>query len=140
MKNTLIDAGPIIALFDKSDKYHEAIVSFLSTWMGRLITTWPVITEASHFLDFNVDVQADLLRWIDRGGLYIHDLGRSSIGRLIELTSRYRNVPMDLADATLVIVSEELGIKEIISIDSDFDVYRTLKKEFIQNNFKPEPL
>lgn len=78
MQKTLIDAGPIIALFDKSDKYHKKTLKFLSGYHGELITTWS-------------------------------------------------------ADSSLVVVSEKLGIKDILTIDSDYDIYRTIKKEPFNN-------
>ena len=69
MRSTLIDAGPIIALFDRSDKYHDRIVRLLEQEPFRLVSTWAVITEASHLLDFDVRAQIGLLQWIHRGGL-----------------------------------------------------------------------
>ena len=53
MLNTLIDAGPIIALFDRSDRCHETALDALKSQPRRLVSTWPVITEASHMLDFD---------------------------------------------------------------------------------------
>ena len=59
MRKTLIDAGPMIALFDKSDRYHKHVMKFLKDFDGELVTTWPVVTEVSHMLDFNIKVQID---------------------------------------------------------------------------------
>ena len=50
MKNTLIDAGPLIALFNKNDKYHEKIKEFIKNYKGLLTTSWPVITEVCQFI------------------------------------------------------------------------------------------
>ncbi|MFO8068718.1 MAG: PIN domain-containing protein [Alkalibacterium sp.] len=133
MKSTLIDAGPIIALFNKNDKYHQVVKSFLETYKGRLITSWPVITEASHMLDFNVQVQIDLFRWIRLGGLIIEEVTLEDIDRIIALSEKYSDIPMDLADATMVVLSEKLKIKEIVTIDSDYYIYRTIEKEMIKN-------
>jgi predicted nucleic acid-binding protein len=58
------------------------------------------------------------------------------IPRIIELTRKYADRPMDFADATLVIVAEKTGIKKIIGIDSDFDIYRLPGKIKIENEFK----
>ena len=63
MRNTLIDAGPLIALFDKDDKYHKTVLDVLSHAQTVLVTTWPVITETCHLLDFSVDAQLDFLEW-----------------------------------------------------------------------------
>ena len=59
MQNTLIDAGPIIALFNKNDKYHKQIKGFLKDYNGVLSTTWSVVSEITHMLDFNAQTQID---------------------------------------------------------------------------------
>jgi predicted nucleic acid-binding protein len=136
MKNTLIDAGPIIALFNKNDKYHEKIKEFLKNYKGLLLSTWPVVTEVSHMLDFNVQTQIDFLTWINLGGVVIENIDNEDISRIIELSRKYSDVTMDLADASLVVLSEKKNIKEIITIDSDYYIYRTINKEMIENIFK----
>ena len=136
MRNTLIDAGPIIALFDRSDKYHNRIVNLIKQESFHLISTWPVITEASHMLDFDNRAQISLLEWIYRGGLELTPIDALGIRRIIGLTKKYNDIPMDLADATLIVAAEKLGIREIISIDNDFYIYRTIQKEMITNIFK----
>ena len=133
MKSTLIDAGSIIALFNKNDKYHKVIKGFLRDYQGKLITSWPVITEASHMLDFNVQVQIDLFKWIRLGGLLIEEVNIDDIDRIITLSEKYSDIPMDLADASLVVLSEKLKIIEIITIDSDYYIYRTIEKEMLNN-------
>ena len=135
MQNTLIDAGPIIALFNKNDKYHKKIKNFLKKYKGKLTSSWPVVTEASHMLDFNVQTQIDFSTWIQLGGVNIEAIENEDIGRIIELSMKYSNLPMDLADASLVVLSEKLKIKKIITIDSDYYIYRTIKKEMIENIF-----
>lgn len=136
MKSTLIDAGPIIALFDSSDRFHYQITQFLKEESLHLVTTWPVLTEASHMLDFDNRAQVAVLEWVYRGGLELFDVDLSAVRRVIDLTTKYDDVPMDLADATLVVAAEQLGIRDIISIDSDFYVYRTTDKEHINNIFR----
>ena len=136
MRNTLIDAGPLIALFDRSDQYHLKAVRFLEEYEGYLWTTWPVITEASHMLDFSIRAQSALLEWIDRGGLRIFELTEEHVERIKQLTHKFSDVPMDLADATLVVVSELSGYNEIISIDSDFYIYRDIRNKYLTNIFK----
>jgi len=133
MKRCLIDAGPLIALFDTSDNYHDSVKEFLKHFEGLLITTLPVITEVLHMLDFNVNVQLNFLKWIDRGGIEIKQISKSQLSRIIELTKKYANIPMDFADASLIVTSEIEYIKEIITIDSDFYVYRNVRNEYLNN-------
>lgn len=135
MKSTLVDAGPLIALFDKSDRYHDQAVDFLKKSQWSLITTWPVITEVSHMLDFNTRTQLNFLQWINRGGLHIFDLEYGHIVRMIELCEKFKDVPMDLADATLIVASEVRGIQSIATIDCDFYVYRTIRSKYLKNVF-----
>ena len=135
MKNTLIDAGPLIALFNKNDQFHAIAVEFLKGFHGTLITTWPVITETSHMLSFSIKAQIHFLEWIHRGGLQIGELDHTHIDRLIELTKKFDDVPMDLADASLIVASEKYGINEIASIDTDFYIYRNIRNQFLINIF-----
>lgn len=133
MRKTLIDAGPMIALFDKSDRYHKHVMKFLKDFDGELVTTWPVVTEVSHMLDFNIKVQIDFLKWLDIGAVNIYQTLQSDIKRIIVLSEKYIDIPMDLADSSLIVASEKLGIKDILTIDSDYDIYRTIKKEPLNN-------
>ena len=134
MKNiVLIDSGPLIALFDKNDKYHKNVIHFLKSFDGTLVTTWAVMTEVSHMLDFNLNVQLDFLKWVELGGLNIYDISQKDLATIIEMMQQYTNVPMDLADATLMYMAHIENIKEIVSIDSDFDIYRTIKSGFLMN-------
>lgn len=136
MKKSLIDAGPLIALFDKSDDYHKSILRFMRDYKGKLVTSWAVITEVLHMLDFNVNVQMDFLKWVERDAMEIPILSKCHISRIIELSEKYSDVPMDFADATLMVISEAEKISEIITIDSDFHVYRNIRKEMLMNIFE----
>ncbi len=134
MKSILIDAGPIIALFRRKDYYHEHAIEFIKGFEGRLITTWPVITEVMHELAI-ANVQEKFLLWVERGGLEVVDMGQEVFSDLIKLIKKYADVPMDLADATLMLYAEKKGIREIATIDSDFHVYRTAKRDYLRNIF-----
>lgn len=136
MLNTvLIDTGPLIALFDRDDKYHTSIVEFIKNTNYRFISTTAVLTETMYMLDFNTAVQLNFLEWIMKEGVIIHEIKQSNIKRIIDLTKKYSDRPMDFADATLVIAAEERGIRQIISIDSDFNIYRLYNKMKIENIF-----
>lgn len=133
MQKTLIDSGPLIALFDRSDSFHQSVLSFLKSFQGELITSWSVITEVSHMLDFNLNVQIDFLKWIERGGITLYELTCNDITFMRSMMEKYSDIPMDLADATLMYIANKEHIKTIVSIDSDFDIYRTLKKQNLTN-------
>ncbi len=137
MLNTiLIDAGPLIALFDKDDNYHSKIKKFLKGKKFKYITTNAVITEVIYMLNFSIEAQIYFFEWIMKEGVLLQEIQQNDIGRIVELTKKYRDRPMDYADATLVVAAEKTGIKQIISIDSDFEIYRLPKKVKIENIFK----
>lgn len=133
MPKTLIDSGPLIALFDASDSYHTSTLAFLKDFNGELITSWAVITEVSHMLDFNLQVQLDFMQWVEHGGITLAEISQNELFAIRQMMQKYTNVPMDLADATLMYLAEREKIQNIVSIDSDFDIYRTLKKQPLTN-------
>jgi predicted nucleic acid-binding protein len=124
MKKILIDSGPLIALFDRSDKYHTASVEFIKANRSELITTLASITETLHLLDFSRKAQIDFLGWINAGAVTIEPITANDLYRIRELTIKYSDLPMDFADACLVFLGEKLNIDRIATIDRDFDVYR----------------
>lgn len=132
-RKILVDAGPLIALFDKSDRHHERVKGFLKTYKGQLVSTWPVLTETTHMLDFHIPVQIDFLTWVQWGGVTRFPLEHGHLERIIALSKKYTDLPMDLADGSLIVAAEVLGIEEILSIDSDYDVYRTIRKTALRN-------
>jgi len=129
----LIDSGPLIALFDASDKHHVQVRNFLKDFRGEFVTTWSVLTEVSHMLDFNLNVQLDFLKWVELGAVHVYEIEQNNLTDIIVMMQKYTNVPMDLADATLMYVSHKEKIEKIVSIDSDFDIYRTLKRSSLIN-------
>ena len=140
INSILIDAGPLIALFDNSDKYHKKVRDFLKGLMPgqafRFVSTIAVFTEVSHILDFSINAQRDFYEWVMCKGVIISDINQNDMPRLVELTGKYADLPMDFADATLVITAEKTGIREIISLDKDFEIYRLPGREKISNIFK----
>ena len=133
MKSTIIDSEPLIALFDKDDKYHLKLLNFMKSFNGKLITTWSVVTEVTHMLSFNISVQLNFLKWIELGAITIYQIEQSELTNIIKMMQKYSDIPMDLADITLMYVAQKENIKNIISIDSDFDIYRTIKKQSLNN-------
>ena len=137
LNSILIDAGPLIALFDSGDKYHGRVRRFLKEHKYRFVSTLAVFTEVSYMLNFNVNAQRDFYEWVMYKGVIISDINQNDMSRLLELTGKYEDIPMDFADATLLITAEKTGIREIISLAKDFDIYRLPGKEQIHNVFTP---
>ena len=124
MKKILVDSGPLIALFDASDKYHNEAVNFIKNNKYPLVTTIASITETLHLLDFNRNAQIDFLEWVHMGAVEIHNIENNAFQRLKELTEKYRDLPMDFADSCLVYIAEKLKLNTIATIDRDFSIYR----------------
>jgi predicted nucleic acid-binding protein len=129
MQKILIDSGPLIALFDADDKHHKKAVNFIKENKLPLVTTLASITETLHLLDFNRNAQIDFLDWISKGALEIHNIDIPAFNRLRDLTIKYKDLPMDFADACLVYLAEELNITKIATIDRDFTIYRIKNKK-----------
>ena len=131
-RSILIDAGPLIALFDRDDADHGWAREFLAGYRGRLLTSWAVVTEVVYMLDFNLQAQLDFLEWLRRNALVIPPFTKAHLARVIELTRKYADVPMDFADATLMVLAESEKVMEILTLDPDFDIYRTQKGEALK--------
>jgi hypothetical protein len=120
-----VDTGPIVALFDKNDDKHHICVEAFKVIREPLITTWPVITEAFHLLGFSHTVQDNLWEFIERGTVLIYALDKTFVQTCRELMRKYHDLPMDLADASLVAVADAENIRTIFTLDKDFKVYKT---------------
>lgn len=122
MRSIIVDTGPLVALFHARDQHHGAAKAVLESSPAVLVTTWPVITEACHFL--GQAGKRALLTFIRRGALRLETLSVEDVPALDDLLARYAR--MDFADATLVLIAEKTGITEIFTIDRrDFEAYRT---------------
>ena len=130
-KSILVDAGPLIALGTPSDKHHAAALEFARTCDAQLVTTWAVIAEAAHFIVRN---RTRLFRRIETGVILVEDLGPRDMPRLVAILEKYPQA--DLADASLVLVGERLGLFAIATTDKrDFAVYRTKSGKYFRNVF-----
>ena len=134
-KRAVIDSGPLIALFDRDDAFHEPVVNFLRNYVGSLHTSVAVITEVTHLLDFDVRAQLDCLEWIRSGAVKIETIDRDDLANICQMTAKYADLPMDFADATLVRITEREKIANVISIDRDFYIYRKSNRASLKNLF-----
>jgi predicted nucleic acid-binding protein len=121
----LLDTGPFVALLDRSERNHERCVAFFRDFRGRLITTEPVLTEAVYLLGPSFSRQKPALDFVLAGGAELVPMTPALLKRCAHLMSKYSDVPMDYADATLVAVAEALGIRDVLTLDRrDFSAYR----------------
>jgi uncharacterized protein len=144
LQDVLCDSGPLAALFNNRDSYHQQALDFFQRRGAnvRLLTTWEVISEVMYFLDFSAHAQADLLTWLHAGAqrdrIRITSLKTDDLLGLASMMRKYADRPMDLADASLVWLANDTGITDIITVDrADFAIYRTDKRKPFKNIFSP---
>ena len=125
MVSILLDTGAFVALLDRSENHHKRCVEFFSLFSGKIFTTEPVLTEAMYLLGPSAKAQRACIEFIIAGGATLVPQSRASLERAATLMTRYENIPMDFADATLVVLAEETGIHEIFTLDvRGFGTYR----------------
>lgn len=128
MKNNLIiDTGYFIALFVKNDLNHKrALIIRDKIDKMKWITTWPVLTETCHMLQKYAPLKIPIfLKIIETEAIEIFNLSQLDFPRIIDLYDKYKDLPMDLADASLVLLAEKIHSGEIVSTDQrDFKAYR----------------
>lgn len=123
----IADTGYWVALFNRTDIYHERAVAVSADIRERLATTWPVLTETCHLLAArgHAGLSARFLERCFSGAVDVFDLDIRSRPRMLELMRQYAQLPMDLADVSLVILAEWLGHGRILSTDQrDFESCR----------------
>jgi predicted nucleic acid-binding protein len=122
---TLLDTGPLVALFDPRDPAHQRARRALKAERTSLCTTIPVLTEAFHLLAPGSRGSRALRSFVAASGLGVWFLDLRGVARAFELMETYADHPMDLADASLVVAAERLGTRRIVTLDrSDFTTYR----------------
>lgn len=126
MTVSLLDTGPVVALLDRKDPYHEWVVQRVSRLQGRLITTGAVVTEATFFLQ---DVRSGITRLFEllaNSRIEIRDSFQPpQLRAAADLMEQYADTPMDFADATLVVLADELETDRVLTLDErGFRTYR----------------
>ncbi len=122
----LTDAGPLIALIDRHDAEHSQCVAAAARLVGPMLSTWPAFTEAMYLLGAGSGWrgQEPLWRMVRAGQLILAEMTATMLARMPVLMEQYRDLPMDLADASLVALAEERRLREVFTLDGDFRVYR----------------
>jgi hypothetical protein len=121
----LVDTGPLVALIDTDDQHHDRCIMASASIREPMLTVWPAFTEAMYLLNFSLQAQDMLWEYLENGSLRIADLDLDDCARMHDLMRKYRDLPMDLADAALVRVAEREKIARIFTIDRrDFEIYR----------------
>ncbi len=121
----LTDTGPLVALFDPADRDHKRCANTLARIEQPLCTTVPVLAAAFHLLGPASVGSQRLMDFVTAHGLNVWFLDDSALTRAFELMIQYADHPMDLADASLVVLAEALTLRKVFTIDrGDFTTYR----------------
>jgi uncharacterized protein len=121
----LLDTGAFVALIDKSEARHADCVAALEQWSGPIVTTEAVLTETLYLVGPSWDAQHVCFEFFGRGALALIPSSLASLQRVAVLMKKYRDLPMDFADGTLVALGEELETDQVFTLDRrGFGVYR----------------
>jgi uncharacterized protein len=126
MRAVIVDTGPLVAYFDRDDHDHASVHAWFAGRASkfRLLTTEAVVTEATHLLDFNVDVQTAFLAWAARA-MVVVPVPQTAYGELATWMNGYAKVPMDFADAAVLWLYRETREAQILTLDErGFGVFR----------------
>ena len=131
----LADTGYWLALANRTDQWHDIAVAATRGLDEPLVVTWPVLTETCHLMLSRLGVLAEL-RFVEQisRNVDIHEIGKERIVDVHALMAKYHNLPMDLADASLVVAATDLGEGRILTTDQrDFNAYRWKDTEPFSN-------
>ena len=123
-ERALCDTGPLVAMADTADSAHEECRAAFESFGGNLVTTWPVLAEAFYFLESQFKREF-LWEFTISDGIEITDMSLVELPRMRTLMAKYASLPMDFADASLLVVAERFKLNRVFTLDRrDFQVYR----------------
>ncbi len=127
----LLDTGVLVVLLSKADRYHQWATATVTTANPPLLTCEAVITEACFLLQRDSRSQQTVLSLVSRGAIQIDFCLSEEVNAIEALIDRYKNVPMSIADGCLVRMAELYPESTVLTLDSDFRVYRKHRNQEI---------
>ncbi len=126
----MMDTGPWVALIDRSEERHEECVEWLKDFKGNILSSEAVLTEILYLLNFSSRAQSAAIDFVLKEAIILVPSSLESLRRVKRLMEKYKDVPMDYADATLVSIAEDLSITHVVTFDvKDFNIYRLSSKQ-----------
>ncbi len=127
MKPWLLDTGPIVAYLDSDDSFHEVVTTVLDSFKGEFVTTCAVVAEVMYFVKRRPHGPEQFVDFLEFSGTRVHDYCQASaVRRAVLLIEKYLDTPMDFADASLVLLGEDLRLFSICTLDlGGFSTFRT---------------
>jgi len=130
-KKIILDTGPLVAFLNKSDNYHDWALTQFSGLNPPFLTCEAIISEVCFLLRNTENGTKNVFKLFDRELIQISFKLESEISTIMNLMNKYSNIPMSLADACLVRMSEQISGSTICTMDNDFRVYRKEKRKVI---------
>lgn len=124
MTKTLLDTGPLVAVLNRRDRNHEWAKQVFYSVRSPMFTCEPVLTEACYLVRDIPGASDSILQLVERGLLEVDFAVAAELAAIRKLLTRYADVPMSLADACLVRMAELERRSTVLTVDSDFQVYR----------------
>ena len=124
-RELLLDTGALVSLLDASQQRNREFATCFESWDREVVSTEAVLTEATHLLGRVTGGAVSCIDFFLAGGALVVPSTPASMRRARELMEQYADLPMDYADATLVVLAEDLETNSILTTDRrDFSVYR----------------
>lgn len=124
MRPVLLDTGVVVALLDRSERYHDPCVEAIDSLAAPLVTCEAVIAEACYLLRGLTGAAEAVLENVAAGAFQIPFLLSRSAAAVQHILHKYRDRQVDVADACLIHLAGELGTGDILTLDRDFQIYR----------------
>lgn len=124
MKRTIVDTGPLVALLNSRDTHHAWARATFDDIEPPLWTCEAVISEACFLVGQLKDGADAVLSLVARGVVKVDFALSADIEPVRKLMAKYASVPMSLADACLVRMTERHTRSVVLTLDKDFSVYR----------------
>jgi predicted nucleic acid-binding protein len=131
MPVVLLDAGPLTALLNPNDQWHAWAREMLRRLPTPLLTSEPVLAKVSYLLRREGCDADEMFALAEKGAIQVGLHFEDEQASLRELMARYRSVPMSLADATLVRLTELSDQSRVFTLDADFRIYRRHRSRVI---------
>ena len=120
----IVDTGPLVAFISEHDVYHDWVLQQVSNLPFPFLTCDAVITETCFLLHKRSDKEQVILEMVNKGLISLPFCLNDEIAVIQKLMAKYVNVPMSLADACLVRMTEQYPKSTVLTLDSDFLIYR----------------
>ena len=125
-----MDTGPWVALIDRSEERHDECIEWLKDFKGNILSSEAVLTEVLYLLNFSSRAQSAAIDFVLKEAIILVPSSLKSLKRAKRLMEKYKDIPMDYADATLVSIAEDLSVTHVVTFDvKDFGIYRLPSKQ-----------